>query len=586
MDAVDAKRDATLHKSVSASGCPKAAIDERECVMRLKKCWTVGSFAGLAALTAFASAQSIDFETLPDGSPIIDEMFISDQYQADFGVRFDLVDPVTLLPTGSPQIAEVGAPQTAFNGCGPDTPLDDQQIGSFFLTDDTSVSNTAGTLLLTYSNPVAQSAGAILDVDTRSGGNFEEWTIEALASDMSVLETRVITAPTGPGTCNATAGPGDATAIGFVFDRANADIHFIVLRYTGTANSSIGLAFDNFSPTSIPDAPSVALTDPPSIHCLGDAVTITPDITDGLAGFAYQWQRADDITGPFVDMVGVTGSTLDAPALPGRYYRVVITDTLGRSATSNPVTIATRPVSWTLSFETAAGSGVYDTIATDIEPIILDDNIDTYWGWLQSEQYFHGSIPTLTVNRAHLFVTVGAGGQSLVFVLDAEGTNAGGRAETRASFTNATPEWMFKDDPGDTYRDEGTPVLRARNNWGSPNTDGWAIGPLNGSWAAEVEFTDTFSGTPTIEGLDDLAFYDADGTEYILSLEVDRRVRVEAVCSCLADLNSDGALDFFDIQAFLGMFAAGAPAADFNSDGVLDFFDVQAYLGLFAAGCP
>ncbi len=539
-----------------------------------------------AALTASAHAQSIDFETLPDGSPIIDEQFISDEFEADFGVRFDLVDPGTLSPIGSPQIAQVGAPQTAFNGCGPDTPLDDQQVGSFFLTDDTTISNIAGTLLLTYSSPVAQSAGVVLDVDRRAGGTFEEWTIEALASDMSVLETRVITAPVGPDTCSNAQGPGDATAIGFVFDRANADIHFIVLRYTGTAASGIGLAFDNFSPTTIPDAPSVTLADPPSIHCLGDTVTITPDITDGLAGFAYQWQRADDIAGPFVDMVGVTGSTLEAPALPGRYYRVVITDTLGRGATSNPVTIATRPVSWTVRFETAAGSGVYDTIATDIEPIILDDNIDTYWGWLQSEQYFHGSVPALTINRAHLFLTVGAGGQSLVFVLDAEGANGGGRAETRASFTGSTPDWMFKDDPNDTYRDGGTTALRSRQNWDSPNTDGWAIGPLNGSWTAQVEFADVFSGTPTISGLTDMAFYDGDGTAHMLSLEEDRRVMVEAVCSCLADLNSDGTLDFFDIQAFLGSFAAGAPAADFNADGVLDFFDVQAYLGLFAAGCP
>jgi len=214
------------------------------------------------------------------------------------------------------------------------------------------------------------------------------------------------------------------------------------------------------------------------------------------------------------------------------------------------------------------------------------DNIETYWGWLQSEQYFHGSVPALTINRAHLFLTVGAGGQSIVSVLDSDGVNGGGRAEMRASFTSVTPGWMFKDDPFDTYRDEGTPVLRARQNWDSPNTDGWAIGPLGGSWTAQVEFTDTFSGSPTIDGLDTLAFYDADGTAYMLTLEEDRRVMVEAVCSCLADLNSDGALDFFDIQAFLGMFAAGAPAADFNADGVLDFFDVQAYLGLFAAGCP
>jgi FG-GAP repeat len=55
---------------------------------------------------------------------------------------------------------------------------------------------------------------------------------------------------------------------------------------------------------------------------------------------------------------------------------------------------------------------------------------------------------------------------------------------------------------------------------------------------------------------------------------------------CLADLTGDGILDFFDVQEFLGLFAAQDPAADFNSDGVFDFFDVQEFLNLYAAGCP
>jgi uncharacterized membrane protein len=56
--------------------------------------------------------------------------------------------------------------------------------------------------------------------------------------------------------------------------------------------------------------------------------------------------------------------------------------------------------------------------------------------------------------------------------------------------------------------------------------------------------------------------------------------------SCAADLTGDGALDFFDLQAFLNFYAAGDLTADFVPDGVLDFFDVQAFLNLYAAGCP
>lgn len=55
---------------------------------------------------------------------------------------------------------------------------------------------------------------------------------------------------------------------------------------------------------------------------------------------------------------------------------------------------------------------------------------------------------------------------------------------------------------------------------------------------------------------------------------------------CRADTNSDGELDFFDVQIFLGWFSAEDPRADFNDDGEFDFFDVQIFLGEFSAGCP
>jgi len=58
------------------------------------------------------------------------------------------------------------------------------------------------------------------------------------------------------------------------------------------------------------------------------------------------------------------------------------------------------------------------------------------------------------------------------------------------------------------------------------------------------------------------------------------------VNDCVADLNGDGLLDFFDVQTFLNLFSAGDLGADLNNDQTLDFFDVQAFLNLFAAGCP
>ncbi len=55
---------------------------------------------------------------------------------------------------------------------------------------------------------------------------------------------------------------------------------------------------------------------------------------------------------------------------------------------------------------------------------------------------------------------------------------------------------------------------------------------------------------------------------------------------CPADLNGDGALNFFDVSAFLTAFNAMDPIADFNGDGSYNFFDVSAFLTDFSTGCP
>lgn len=58
------------------------------------------------------------------------------------------------------------------------------------------------------------------------------------------------------------------------------------------------------------------------------------------------------------------------------------------------------------------------------------------------------------------------------------------------------------------------------------------------------------------------------------------------VPKCLADLNGDGMLNFFDVSVFLIAFMAMDPSADLNNDGSFDFFDVSAFLTAFAEGCP
>ena len=55
---------------------------------------------------------------------------------------------------------------------------------------------------------------------------------------------------------------------------------------------------------------------------------------------------------------------------------------------------------------------------------------------------------------------------------------------------------------------------------------------------------------------------------------------------CPADFTGDGALNIFDVFAFLDAFESMDASADFTGDGVFDIFDVFAYLDAFTAGCP
>ncbi|MCA9304410.1 MAG: CRTAC1 family protein [Phycisphaerales bacterium] len=55
---------------------------------------------------------------------------------------------------------------------------------------------------------------------------------------------------------------------------------------------------------------------------------------------------------------------------------------------------------------------------------------------------------------------------------------------------------------------------------------------------------------------------------------------------CPADFSPNGALDIFDVFAFLDLFNNAHPQADLTDDGNHDIFDVFAFLSLYNAGCP
>lgn len=55
---------------------------------------------------------------------------------------------------------------------------------------------------------------------------------------------------------------------------------------------------------------------------------------------------------------------------------------------------------------------------------------------------------------------------------------------------------------------------------------------------------------------------------------------------CLADLNLDNQLNFFDIALFVELFTQERPLVDLNRDGAHNFFDVASMIEMYSQGCP
>lgn len=93
------------------------------------------------------------------------------------------------------------------------------------------------------------------------------------------------------------------------------------------------------------------------------------------------------------------------------------------------------------------------------------------------------------------------------------------------------------------------------------------------------DFTRHFDGL-----VDEVILYDH------LLTQIEIRAHYHALglgSTCEADLAPPfGVLNFFDVQRFLQLFAAGDMLADLNADGAFNFFDVQRFLQVFASGCP
>jgi len=135
----------------------------------------------------------IDFESIPGTSPS-EGLPISNQFAASHGVTFSLAN------NQPPILAEVGLPQTAFQGFnqGADRPSPESGVGNFFLTNDGVVAGPPSPLIVSYATPVAAAKGVMIDIDST-----ESWNIEAFDSNGGVMDNMNLTAITTDGGTSA-----------------------------------------------------------------------------------------------------------------------------------------------------------------------------------------------------------------------------------------------------------------------------------------------------------------------------------------------------------------------------------------------
>lgn len=216
----------------------------------------------LASLPAMAHAQaSIDFESVPGGTPA-DQLAISTQYAADYGVSFSLEGGGTpfLERSGSGDLGH-GFYNWDFASYDVESAGHTGELGSYFLRfGTTTFSPTPGpVLVIDYAVPVSGASGEIWDIDAATGGTngYEAWTISARDASDAVIDT--VVSPNGIDENLPTSLNGKPWT--WSFTHASADIHSITIQFSGTA-SVVGLAFDNFTPSvpvMVPLGPGAAL---------------------------------------------------------------------------------------------------------------------------------------------------------------------------------------------------------------------------------------------------------------------------------------------------------------------------------------
>lgn len=207
--------------------------------------WKIITACLLVILFNPAKAALIDFEIVPGGTPA-DQLVITTQYLATQGVSF------ALSFGGAPTLEMTGGSDTGDGfindqeGEAPDVEATglEGELGDFYLRIGTTqlLSAPVPDLIISYVNPVNAASAQIWDIDGRMDAT-EQWRVTALDSTDTVIDT--LLSPVGEA-FDATSL--DALPWTWSFSHGSDDISKIRIAFVGTKATSIGLAFDNFSP--------------------------------------------------------------------------------------------------------------------------------------------------------------------------------------------------------------------------------------------------------------------------------------------------------------------------------------------------
>ena len=135
---------------------------------------------------------------------------------------------------------------------------------------------------------------------------------------------------------------------------------------------------------------------------------------------------------------------------------------------------------------------------------------------------FNGPAPMLTSDRSHLFLADAADGLSLFVVHDKPNDGCGGFARMHWTLAGDTAGVRVPDDPSETVTvTGGGTIFDSHHGWDSCCTDGMAFGSLDGAW------TMIGAMTGNLTGMDEWHVYSSDNSSIALSIELNRRVRLD-----------------------------------------------------------